>query len=153
MKHTTRTGAAALVLLGSTALALGPSGPGTAGPSGHETTMKVVARHLASKQLGHNRLVETDKILTAGKVIGFSANTCAFDFSTSTAKCAIAVALQRGQLRARVTVNADAADGSAKGVIVGGTGAYQGARGTVSSVPGHRQGDAKITMHITTKSP
>lgn len=150
MKNTICTRAAALVLLGSTALALGTSGPGTAGPSGHETTMKVVARQLASKQLGRNRLVETDKILASGKVVGFSANTCAFDFSTSTAKCAIAVALQRGQLRARVTVNAK--DGTSTGVVVGGTGAYRGARGTVSGTPGDRRGDHNITLHVTTTS-
>ncbi len=150
MKNATRTGAAALVLLGGAALAVGPAGPGTAGPSGHATTMKFVARQLASKQLGRNRLVESDKILASGKVIGFSANACAFDFSTSTAKCAVAVALQRGQLRARVTVNAT--DGTSEGVIVGGTGAYQGARGTLSGTPGHRQGDQDITLHVITKA-
>jgi hypothetical protein len=148
--NTTRTGAAAVVLLSTTALAMGTSGPATAGPSVHRITMNVVARQLASKQLGIHHEVETDTILRSGQVIGFSANACTFDFTNNTASCAVAVALRGGQLRADVTV--DAADGTSKGAVVGGTGAFAGARGTVHGAPGRRKGDTRITVHAIVKS-
>jgi hypothetical protein len=138
---------AALALAGGAGLlvSVAPNGNASSAADSHKLTFTV--QTLASKQVGRNLLIETDKAMKDGKVIGYSANTCAFDFSAGVAHCDVTLARPSGQLRAKVNVKADT--GTSKGRIVGGTGAYAGARGTISGGPGSRPGTQKITLRWT----
>jgi hypothetical protein len=138
---------AAVALLGGAGLlaAVAPYGEASSAPDSHKLTVTV--QTLASKQVGRNLLIETDKAMKDGRVIGYSANSCAFDFVASVAHCDVTLARPHGQLRAKVTVQAET--NTSKGRIVGGTGAYAGARGTISGEPGRRPGTQTITLHWT----
>lgn len=138
----------AATVAGAAALTLGLSAAGGAQAAGHHHRLTVTSRELSSAQIGANKLVESDRLLTSGRTIGYTANTCAFDFSTHTALCVVSVALAHGQLYARATVNADT--NALKGRIVGGSGAYRGAHGTVVGHPGgSRPGDERIVLDWT----
>ena len=52
--------------------------------------------------------------------------------------------MQHGVIYARVTI--DGEQGNPHGRITGGTGAYHGARGTVTGKPGKRPSDTKLTI-------
>jgi hypothetical protein len=93
-----------------------------------------VRRRSASVQAGDNRLIETDKAVRSGRTIGYTANSCTFDFAAGQAHCWVSLARPKGQLRMRVVV--DAENGQSSGRIVGGTGAYLGATGTVTGQEG-----------------
>jgi hypothetical protein len=138
---------ATVALIGGAGLlaAVAPNGEASSVADSHKLTFTV--HTLASKQVGRNLLIETDKATKDGKVIGYSANTCAFDFGAGVAHCDVTLARPSGQVRAKVTVHADT--NTSKGRIVGGTGAYAGARGTVSGGPGSRPGTQSITLRWT----
>jgi hypothetical protein len=57
------------------------------------------------------------------------------------------MARPKGQLRMRVVV--DAENGQSSGRIVGGTGAYRGATGTVTGQEGANRNTVRITLHWT----
>lgn len=141
-----RTVAAALA--GTAALTLGLSTAGGASAAAHHHRLTVTSHELSSTQIGANKLVESDRLLKSGTTIGYTANTCTFDFSSHTALCQVSIALSHGQLRARATVDADT--GALKGRIVGGTGAYRGAHGTVvGHAGGSHPGDERIVLDWT----
>lgn len=135
-------GVTAAVLAGSAALALGLTTSSQAATSTH--TLRFTSHELGSRQLGSNKLVESDKLVRSGSVVGYTASRCAFDFSSHTAACVVSVALQNGTMSIRATVNAD--DNTLSGRVTGGTGAYRGATGTVSGTPGGRNAE-QITVH------
>lgn len=137
----------AATVAGAAALTLGLSAAGGAQATGHHHRLTVISHELSSTPTG-KKLVESDQLTRSGTTIGYTANTCTFDFTTHTALCLVSVALNNGQLRARATVNADT--GVVKGHIVGGSGAYRGARGTVAGHPGgSHPGDERIVLDWT----
>lgn len=132
-----RTAAAAVALVATVATFT----PAQAAARTH--TLHVTSRTLVSQNAG-NKLVESDRIIEAGKAVGFSANQCVFNFAIAQASCDVAVALPSGMLYAHVTV--DAQTGASRGVVTGGTRAYAGVKGTTVGAPGSRPSDTKITV-------
>lgn len=142
MKGTTLLCTTAVLLVGSS---LGATVAATAAPSAPSThTLSFAAHTIASKHSG-NRLVEADRLVKSGSTIGYSVNTCLFDFAAHTAHCAVTLARPHGQLRAKATIDADT--GAVSGRVVGGTGVYQGATGTVTGGPGAKPDVSNITIH------
>ena len=115
--------------------------PASASSKSH--TLSFTARQLHAVQ-SQTFLEQTGRDIVAGKTIGFDVTACKFDFAAHLARCDVAVARPHGMLYAHVTVDAD--NNVAHGRVTGGTRRYQGATGTVSSAPGRRQSDVKITI-------
>jgi len=142
MKRTALLCTTTVVLVGGS---LAATVAATAAPSAPRThTLSFAAHTIASKTSG-SRLVEADRLVKSGSTIGYSANTCAFDFAAHTAHCEVTLARAHGQLRAKATINADT--GALSGRVVGGTGVYQGATGTVTGGPGAKPDITDITVH------
>jgi hypothetical protein len=126
-------------------LVLALTAPGTAAPAkqGTHHRLSFTAKTLSSRQIGGDRLVESDKVVKSGHVIGYTANSCTFDFSANQAHCWVTFARPQGELRSRVVV--DAQTGHSTGRVIGGTGAYRGAKGTVTGQEGDG-GAVRITL-------
>jgi hypothetical protein len=138
-----RTASVAVLLLGSGLVALTAS-DGAASASGRQHQLTITVHPLDSTQVGEKHLIESDQATKDGKTVGYTANSCTFDFAAGVAHCLVTLARPQGQLRAKVTV--DAQNNVAEGRIVGGTGAYRGASGTVSGGPGPKSGTQVITL-------
>lgn len=146
MKRTTLLCTTAILLCGSS---LGATVAATAAPSSAPSadrthTLSFAAHTLASKTSG-SRLIEADRLVKSGSTIGYSANTCAFDFAAHKATCTVTLARLHGQLRVKATINADT--GAVNGRVTGGTGVYHGATGTLTGSPGAKPGITDITVH------
>jgi hypothetical protein len=115
--------------------------PASASSKSH--TLSFTARQLHSVQ-SKTALEQTGRDLVAGKTIGFDVSACKFDFAAHVARCDVAVARPHGMLYAHVTVDVD--NNVSNGRVTGGTRRYRGATGTVSTAPGSRQSDLKITI-------
>jgi hypothetical protein len=136
-------------LVAGSGLVLAVSAAGTASPAQQATRHRLsfTAHALSSVHSGRNHLIESDKAVKSGRTIGYTANSCTFDFSAGTAHCDVTLARPKGQLRSRVTV--DAQTGRSTGRIVGGTGAYRGAKGTVTGQEGSNRDTVKIILNWT----
>lgn len=134
----TTAGAVGLATLATTFATLAP-----ANAMAKTHTLQFTVRTLVSQNAG-NKLVETDRVIVAGKSVGFTANNCVFDFAKGQAVCDVAVALPSGILYAHVTVNAQT--GASQGIITGGTRTYKGAKGVTVGIVGSRPSDTRITV-------
>ncbi len=115
--------------------------PANAATKSH--TLHLTSRTLVAQQKA-NKLSETDRVLVAGKTVGFSVSHCVFNFAIGQAACDGAVALPSGLLYVKVKVNGQT--GASTGVVTGGTGAYAHAKGTTTGKPGSRPSDTVITV-------
>ena len=115
----------------------------SASASSQTHTLSFTGRQMHSVQ-SDTTLYQTDRDLVAGKTVGFDVTSCKFDFAAHVARCDVAVARAHGMLYAHVTVDAD--NNVSHGRVTGGTRVYHGATGTVSSAPGVRPNDVKITI-------
>ncbi|HJQ07256.1 MAG TPA: hypothetical protein VJ872_17530 [Nocardioides sp.] len=142
MKNTTlvTTAAAALAVAAISLTASVPSQASAARTTHH---LSFVSHTLADRQIGHAGLIEADKVVRNGAVIGYTANSCTFDFASGTARCLVTLARPDGQLRTRVTVDSDS--GAVTGKVVGGSGAYAGALGSVS---GHATSSSTVAISL-----
>ncbi len=136
--------AAAATLLAGTGLVVLTATDGSASAARQNHVLTVSVRTVGSSQLGDRYLVESDKVTRNGKTIGYTANSCTFDFAAGLAHCLVTMARPQGQLRAKVTVNAET--NQIQGRVVGGTGAYRGATGTVTGGNGPQPGTQVITL-------
>jgi hypothetical protein len=125
------------------------SAAGTAAASGstRSHTLTFTSHELDSTNAGSggHLLIESDRAVSSGHTIGYTANSCTFDFAAHQAHCYVSLARPRGQMRFRATVDADT--GTITGKVVGGTGVYRGATGTVTGVPGGNPNVSRITVH------
>lgn len=137
-----RTASATLLLVA------GLTGLGTADLSAsaaardHSLTFTVTT--IASSQVGDRHLLETDRATRNGHTIGYTANSCTFDFAAGVAHCLVTLARPQGQLRVSATVHPDTGD--VQGRVTGGSGAYRGAHGTVTGRAGNEPGTQQITL-------
>jgi hypothetical protein len=136
-------------LVAGAGLVLAVSAAGTASPAQQAKSHRLsfTAHALSSVQSGRTHLIESDKAVKSGSIIGYTANSCTFDFDAGKAHCLVTFARPQGQMRSKVTV--DAQTGQSVGRIVGGSGAYRGAKGTVTGQQGANQDTVKITLHWT----
>jgi hypothetical protein len=148
MKRTSLvTSTAALVAGGGLVLAVAAAGSASSTQPTRTHRLTVTAHALASVQAGHDHLIESDKVVRAGHTIGYTANSCTFDFATSKAHCLVTFGRPNGQLRMRTTV--DAQTGASTGDITGGTGAYRGVTGTVTGQEGTSRNTVKLVLRWT----
>jgi len=145
MKRTTLLCTTAVALVGSSlaATVAATAAPSAAPTAARTHTLSFAAHTITSKTSG-SRLIEADRLVRSGSTIGYSANTCVFDFAAHTARCTVTLARPHGQLRTKATVNADT--GAVSGRVVGGTGVYHGATGTVTGGPGGKPDVTDITV-------
>ena len=131
-------------LLTAGGLAFSASGAATAAQHSTSHRLTFTSHTLASTQSGKNHLTESDRAVKSGTTIGYGANSCTFDFTSGKVHCLVTLARPQGQLRCKVTV--DGSTGHVAGRVVGGSGVYRGASGTVTGDPGTRPDTVKITM-------
>jgi hypothetical protein len=115
------------------------------GTSSHRLTFTSHELDSTNACSGGHLLIETDRAVRAGRTIGYTANTCVFDFAAHEAHCTVTLARPRGQMRFKATVNADT--GAITGKVVGGTGAYRGIAGRVTGTPTSDPSVSRITVH------
>jgi hypothetical protein len=135
--------AATTVVAGIAATAT--TGVASAAPQTH--TLRLAAKQIGSKQVGQREAIGADRLRRNGTTVGFDASDCVFDFATSKATCDVAVSLQRGMLRARVTVDQN---NSGSGSVIGGTRHFRDATGTVTTAPGSGPGLLLVTIRYAT---
>lgn len=138
--------AATAVIGASLTAALAVTGAGIvqASPATASHTLHFTSRELRTTPLGKTEMAEVDRDFAASKTLGFNATHCTFDFTTGVAHCNLAAAFKGGMLYGKIAVNG--MQGTGKGTVTGGTGAYKGARGTVTSQPTSRKSDTKVTI-------
>jgi hypothetical protein len=137
----------ALVAGAGLVLAVSAAGTASPAPQAKSHRLSFTAHALSSVQSGRTHLIESDKAVKSGSIIGYTANSCTFDFAAGQAHCLVTLARPQGQLRSKVTV--DAQTGRSVGRITGGSGAYRGAKGTVTGQEGASRDTVKITLHWT----
>lgn len=143
MNRTHLSAAAASLLAAGALVTLGASN-GTASAAVRQHALTFGVHTLASSQVGDRHLIESDKAVKDGRTIGYTANSCTFDFDAGVAHCLVTLARPQGQLRIAATF--DPSSGDVQGRVTGGTGAYAGARGTASGTPGPRPDTQVITL-------
>ena len=148
MKRTSLvTTTAALVAGGGLVLAVSAAGTASTAHAARNHQLTITAHTISSVQVGKDHLIESDKAVRSGHTIGYTANSCTFDFAASKAHCLVTFGRPQGQLRMRVTVNAQT--GASSGRITGGSGAYSGATGTVTGQQGAKRDSVKLTLRWT----
>lgn len=105
-------------------------------------TMKFTAVTLKSSQAG-NSFVQAEKDVQNGKIAGYDTVSCAFNTKTHKAACDAAVARANGLIYVHVVIGQT---GRGTGTVTGGTRAYKGATGTVTTAPGANQNQTKIAI-------
>lgn len=128
-------------------LASTTAGTASASGSAKSHTLTFTSHELGSTNAGKggHLLIESDRAVSSGHTIGYTANTCAFDFTTHQAHCYVSLARPKGQMRFKATINADT--GTIAGKVVGGTGVYKGITGTVTGSPSSNPDVPEITVH------
>jgi hypothetical protein len=133
---------AAGALVASTTVGTASAAGGT---SNHRLTFTSHELDSTNAGSGGHLLIETDRAVKAGRTIGYTANTCAFDFVAHQAHCYVSLARPKGQMRFKATVDADT--NTITGKVVGGTGAYRGITGRVTGTPTSDPNVSRITVH------
>ena len=111
------------------------------------TTIKVV-EHQTSLMPAGNTLTLTNDLLQGGKTIGTNQVACFLTGPGSSAECFAASVLPKGQILSQASITIPPPTGTTSTAIVGGTGAYSTARGTIDSVRTSDSGDTAVTFHI-----
>jgi hypothetical protein len=127
----------AVVAATATVVAAGPS---LAANKTH--TLTFVAVSTFGHQLDKTHFVAADKDKSGGEVIGTDSLTCVVRTRT-TARCHVAAAFKGGILLGAFTQNSDTGDLSGK--VIGGTGKFDGATGTISGTA-QSQNREKVTL-------
>jgi predicted amidohydrolase len=109
-----------------------PAASASAGPVWQ--TIKVKAVQVTNTQHGTSDSF-TEKLIQNGRVVGHDAVTCKFNFATQVAHCT-GVAIFPGSGDLFVTATSTATQNGATGRVVGGTGGFTNASGTLKVVNG-----------------
>jgi hypothetical protein len=110
-------------------------------------TVKVV-EHQTSLMPAGNTLTLTNDLLQNGKTIGSNQVGCFLTGPGSMAECFAASVLPKGQILSQASITIPPPTGTTVTAIVGGTGAYSTARGTIDSVRTSDTSDTTVTFHI-----
>ncbi|HEY2878277.1 hypothetical protein [Nocardioides sp.] len=134
------------VLAAGALVASTTGGIASASSGGRSHTLTFTTHQIASTGAAkdHHLLIETDRATRSGRTIGYTANTCSFDFAAHRAHCLVTLARPRGQMRVWATVDVDT--GTILGKVTGGTGIYDGITGTVSGHPGSNPDASTFTI-------
>lgn len=145
-----RQTAAAILLTSLPALAGAAVLPdsATAGTTTH--VKRLLLRETAFHQLGHHHFVGTDRARSraTGKVVGFDSFSGHLDPQSDVARIHAAFAFKGGLILVRARLHGNEGHPTFTGRVTGGTGAFHGARGSVSGRDlGH--GRSSFTIRYT----
>lgn len=135
------------VLIGATAAALGLAPAGLALASAHSpsaTTIKFVATQTGQRS-SKTAFQAVGTATKSGKLIGYYTLSCQFA-SATVAKCGGAGSLSHGMIYFKFPLSTKS--NTFSGTVTGGTGAYSGAKGTISGKAISKKKEA-VTIVIT----
>jgi hypothetical protein len=126
--------------------------PSTAGtpttkPSVHTMTITAVEHDLSIKRSG-NTITIVNNLMSNGTKIGEGQVDCILSGRRNVALCLGAAALPNGQILSQASLSVPPPVGTSVDAIVGGTGAYATARGTITLERTSLTGDTTVTFHI-----
>jgi len=113
-------------------------------------TVKAVEHDLSIKQSG-NTVTIVNNLLSNGKKIGEGQVVCFLSGRGATAICLGAAVLPKGQIVSQASLTLPPV-GTNVDAIVGGTGAYATARGTIDLVRATPTADTTVTFHVVVDS-
>jgi len=127
-----------------------PTSPATT-PSVRTMTLKAVEHDISIKQSGNTVTIVND-LLSNGKKIGEGQVECFLSGRGRVAMCLGAAVLPNGQILSQASLSVPPPVGKSVDAIVGGTGAYAAARGTINLQRATLTGDTDLTFHIVMDS-
>ena len=122
----------------------------TTKPGVRTITVKAVEHDLSIKQSG-NTVTVVNNLLSDGKKIGEGQVVCSLSGRGAVAMCFGAAVLPEGQILSQGSLTLPPV-GRNVDAIVGGTGAYATARGTIDLVRASPTADTNVTFHVVVDS-
>jgi hypothetical protein len=119
----------------------------TARPRVRRLTFHVVEHDRSLKQTGNTVTIVND-LLSHGKRIGTGQVDCVLSGRGALALCTGAATLPEGQILSDASLRIPPPVGTSIDAIVGGTGAYATARGTIDLTRHSPGGDTDVTFHV-----
>ena len=115
-------------------------------PSVRTVTLRAVEHDLSIKEAG-NTVTIVNNLMSGGKKIGEGQVSCLLSGRGAAAMCLGAAVLPDGQILSQASLTLPPV-GTNVDAIVGGTGAYATARGTIDLVRATPTSDTQLTFHI-----
>lgn len=125
---------------------VGAARPSKAAKS-HSETITVVEHQTSVKPAG-NTITVTNDLLQNGQKTGANQVGCFLTGPGTLAVCTASSVFSKGQILSAASIAIPPPTGDTVTAIVGGTGAYGTARGTIDSVRTQGSSDANVTYHI-----
>jgi len=113
----------------------------------HTITTSVVEHDLAIKQSG-NTVTVVNELLSNGKKIGTGQVDCVLAGRAGLGLCTGAATLPQGQIVSAASLPVPPPIGTSTDAIIGGTGRYATARGTITLSRRSLTGDTTVTFHV-----
>jgi hypothetical protein len=116
--------------------------------STHQLTVRVEERNQAVKPSG-GTLTVTQDLFQNNVMVGMNQVGCFLTGPGTQAECLATSVLPKGQILSAASITVPPPVGDSVTAIVGGTGAYAGARGTIDSVRASDTSNVEVTFHVT----
>jgi hypothetical protein len=123
----------------------------TSEPSVRTITLKAVEHDISIKQSGNTVTIVND-LMSNGRKIGQGQVECFLSGRGRVAMCLGAAVLPNGQILSQASLSVPPPVGKSIDAIVGGTGTYATARGTIDLQRATLTGDTDLTFHIVVDS-
>ena len=120
-------------------------------PSVRTITLTAIEHDISIKQSGNTVTIVND-LMSNGKKIGQGQVECFLSGRGTVAMCLGAAVLPNGQILTQASLSVPPPVGKSVDAIVGGTGAYATARGTIDLERATLTGDTDLTFHIVVDS-
>ena len=139
--------AALVIVVGAVAL-FTAAATRSAPTSARQLTIRAEERNTAAKP-GAGILTITNDLFQNGSMVGRNQVGCFLTGPGPLAECFAASVLPKGQILSDASITIPPPVGDSVTAIVGGTGAYAGARGTIDSVRTSDTANVEVTFHVT----
>jgi hypothetical protein len=116
--------------------------------SAHQLTIRVEERNQVVKT-APGSLSVTQDLFQNGSMVGSNQVGCFLTGPGALAECLASSVLPKGQILSAASIAIPPPAGDTVTAIVGGTGAYAGARGTIDSVRTTANANGEVTFHVT----
>jgi allene oxide cyclase len=136
-----------VVVLGSVGLFTAAATRSTSA-SARQLTVRAEERNQAVKASG-GTLTVTQDLFQNDVMVGMNQVGCFLSGPGPQAECLASSVLPKGQILSAASITVPPPVGDSVTAIVGGTGAYAGARGTIDSVRASDTSNVEVTFHVT----
>jgi hypothetical protein len=136
-----------VVVLGAVALFTAAATRSTSASS-RQVTIRAEERNQAVKAAA-GTLTVTQDLFQNGRAVGMNQVVCFLTGPGTQADCLASSVLPRGQILSAASITVPPPVGDSVTAIVGGTGGYAGARGTIDSVRTSDTSNVEVTFHVT----